>query len=85
MRLRSHRHSPFGLAGVVLIAIAVVPTAIGMLRGFRQLQRGEDAAAIGIGVGLAMHPAFVTCGILGIVLVVVAVALSLCGRPKSAP
>lgn len=54
-----------------MIIIAVLPTVIGMVRGFNQLQRRESATAVGLGVALAFHPAFLVCGALGFLFVVV--------------
>ena len=83
MRQKGARHFPFGSVGVVLIVASVLPTVIGMVRGFNQLQRGEDATAVNSGVALAFHPAFIVCGALGVLFVVFALvrAFRSGGRP----
>ena len=55
------RRFPFAALGLVLLAVSVAPTVIGMVRGFDQLGRDDDAAAISSGVALAFHPAFMAC------------------------
>ncbi|HEY2584434.1 MAG TPA: hypothetical protein VGI81_01570 [Tepidisphaeraceae bacterium] len=77
MRQRKPRHFPFGSVGIVLMIASVLPTAIGMVRGFNQLQRGQDATAVGSGVAVAFHPAFIACGALGALLVGVALVRAL--------
>ena len=83
MRQKTARHFPFAALGLVLIAVSVAPTIIGMVRGFGQAQRGEDATAVNTGVALAFHPAFIACGLIGLLLVVVGIvrALRRGGRP----
>jgi len=74
------RHFPFAALGLVLIAVSVAPTVIGILRSFNQMQRGEDAAAVETtesSIALAFHPAFVTCGLVGLLLVVVGIVLAI--------
>lgn len=65
-----------------MIIISVLPTVIGMVRGFDQLQRGESATAVDSGVAMAFHPAVVVCGALGLLFVVVGLfrALRRAGR-----
>src|SRR5688500_5149079 len=68
MRHRT-RHFPFAAVGLVLIVVSVAPTVIGMVRSFNQMQRGDAAAAAGTSessVALAFHPAFVACGLIGL-------------------
>ena len=72
MRQNSVRHFPYGLVGVVLIIAQALPMGIGMVRGFNQLQRGEDATASHSGTALAFHPALIACGTVGMLLVLVA-------------
>ena len=83
MRQKNARHFPLGSIGVILIIASALPTVVGMVRGFNQMQRGEDATAVNSGVALAFHPAFIACGALGVLLVVVAIvrALRRGGRP----
>jgi hypothetical protein len=83
MRQKSAGHFPFGSVGVVLIIASLLPTVIGMVRGFNQLQRGEDATAVNSGVALALHPAFIACGGLGVLLVVVALIRALRGDGRA--
>lgn len=77
MRQKSTRHFPLGSVGVVLIMASVLPTVIGMVRGFNQLQRGEDATAVDSGVAMAFHSAFIACGTLGVLFVLVALVRAL--------
>lgn len=83
MRQKPTRHFPFAAVGLVLIAVFVAPTVVGMVRGFGQLQRGEDATAVSSGVALAFHAAFMACGLLGSLLVIVGIvrAIRRAGRP----
>ena len=83
MRQETARHFPFAAVGLVMIPVSVAPTVIGMVRSFNQLQRGEDATAVNSGVALAVHPAFIACGLLGLLLVVVGIvrAIRRAGRP----
>ena len=71
------RHFPFAAIGLVLIAIWVAPTVIGMVRSLSQVQRGEDATAVNGGVATAFHPAFIACGIVGLTLVVLDIVLAI--------
>ncbi|HTW94308.1 MAG TPA: hypothetical protein VMD30_05925 [Tepidisphaeraceae bacterium] len=57
------------IIGSLLIVLSTLPTAIGMWRGFQQLEQGEKLTAVNDGVALAFHPAFIACGLLGISLV----------------
>ena len=77
MRQKIVRHFPFGSVGVVLIIASELPTVIGMVRGFNQLQRGEDSTAVNSGIALAFHPAFIATGTLGMLLVMVALVRAL--------
>ena len=83
MRQKTIRHFPFAALGLVLIAVSAAPTVIGMVLGFDQLQRGEEATAVSSGVALAFHPAFVACGNVGMLLVVIGIVLAIrrAGRP----
>jgi hypothetical protein len=69
--MKRPRRFPFAAIGLVLIAVSVAPSVIGMVRGFKQLQAGENATALNSGVALAFHPAFIACGVLGVILVVI--------------
>jgi hypothetical protein len=74
------RHFPFAALGLVLIAVSAAPTVIGMVRSFNQMQRGEDAAAVATtdsSVALAFHPAFMACGLMGLLFVVVGIVLAI--------
>jgi hypothetical protein len=74
------RHFPFAAVGLVLIAVSTAPTVMGMVRSFNQMQRGEDGAAVttaGNGGALAFHPAFIGCGLIGLLLVVVGIVLAI--------
>ncbi len=71
MRQKSARHFPFVLVGIVLIVAAVLPTVIGMVRGFYQAQRGENATAVDRGVAMAFHPALIAFGVVGLLLIVI--------------
>jgi hypothetical protein len=83
MRQKTARHFPFAALGLVLMAVSVAPTVIGMVRGFAQMQRGEDATAVTSSVALASHPAFIACRVAGLVLVIVGIVLAIrrAGRP----
>jgi hypothetical protein len=74
------RHFPFAAVGLALIVVSVAPTVIGMVRSFNQMQRGDDAAAAGTAdssVALAFLPAFVGCGLIGLLFVVVGIVLAI--------
>lgn len=74
---QTHRRFPFAAVGVILIAASVAPTVVGMVRGFSQLNRGESATSIDRGVALAFHPAFVACGVVGLLLVIAGIVRAL--------
>jgi biopolymer transport protein ExbB/TolQ len=74
---QKRRHFPFAPVGLVLIAVSVAPTVIGVVRGFNQMEQGGDATAtVNSGVALAFHPAFIACGLIGLLLVVVGIVLA---------
>jgi biopolymer transport protein ExbB/TolQ len=75
MRQKS-RQFPFTAVGLVLIAMSLAPTVVGMVRGFQQLQRGEDATAARSAVAVAFHPALIALGAVGFALVFVGVLLA---------
>lgn len=67
---RTHRRFPLAAVGVILVAVSVAPTVVGMVCGFHQLHRGESATSIDRGVALAFHPAFIACGVSGLLLII---------------
>jgi hypothetical protein len=72
--------------GIVLILISGAPVVIGMARGFDQLKRGDPPTAVDSGVSMAFHPAFIACGAIGLLLVIIGIAraiLGRCGRPTA--
>jgi hypothetical protein len=83
MRQKPARRFPFAALGFVLIAASAAPTIIGMVRAFEQVHRGEDVtAAVKNGVTLALHPAFATCGLIGLLLVIIEIARTLRRRHR---
>jgi len=81
MEHNAARRFPFAAVGLVLLAVSVAPTVIGMVRTFGQLgQGGEDPPAISGDGALAFHPAFMACGVIGALLVVVSIIRAL--RPR---
>jgi hypothetical protein len=70
MRQNALRRFPLIATGMALILISVAATLIGFVRGFNNLQRGEPATGVDSGVALSVHPAFIACGVAGLLLVV---------------
>ena len=79
MRQPMLKKIPLAAIGMVLIAVAVAPVVVGMVRAFGEVRRGgggvEPTAAGAVAVGF--HPAFIACGLLGVVLVAIAIARAL--------
>jgi hypothetical protein len=68
--VQTNRDFPFAILGLALIAASAAMAVLGTVRGFGP-QGGEDPAAVNGGVGPAFHPALITCGAAGLLLVVV--------------
>lgn len=78
MRQQRRRQFPFAGVGLLLIIVSAVPTVAGMMRGFYQLQRGEDATTtVSSGVAWSLHPAMIVCCNFGVLLLIIGIVRSL--------
>lgn len=79
MEMMAARRFPFAAVGLVLIGVFVAPSVIGMVRTFAQLGRGEDVPATSSGELLSFHPAFMACGLIGVLLVIAGILRAIVG------
>jgi formate hydrogenlyase subunit 3/multisubunit Na+/H+ antiporter MnhD subunit len=78
------KHFPFISIGILLFLIAAAPVVIGFVHNFNQLQAGQQPTDTQFWIGVAFHPIFVVCNLMGMLFIAIGIARALLRAISSA-